>query len=148
MINQKDFASARRFIGDRYRQHNPLVGDGPEGLGRFIAGLQTDYPEARSEVVRVVAEGDLVVLHVRSTRTPADERAIVEIFRLLPDGRIDEHWDVIQPARTLRRIPTACSEGGARSGQEVGLSQGLMMRRGWCQVHFCCVVGLFSRAVS
>jgi predicted SnoaL-like aldol condensation-catalyzing enzyme len=97
VINQKDFPSARRFIGERYRQHNPLVEDGPEGLRRFIAGLRTDYPEARSEVIRVIAEGDLVVLHVRSTRTPADQRAIVEIFRLLPDGRIDEHWDVIQP---------------------------------------------------
>jgi predicted SnoaL-like aldol condensation-catalyzing enzyme len=97
VINQKDFAAARRFIGDRYRQHNPLVEDGPDGLGRFIAGLKMGYPEARSEVIRVVAEGDLVVLHVRSTRTSTDRRAIVEIFRLLPDGRIDEHWDVIQP---------------------------------------------------
>jgi predicted SnoaL-like aldol condensation-catalyzing enzyme len=97
VINQKDFPSARRFLGDRYRQHNPLVGDGPEGLGRFIAGLRKDYPEARSEVICVVAEGDLVALHVRSTRTATEQRAIVEIFRLLPDGRIDEHWDVIQP---------------------------------------------------
>jgi predicted SnoaL-like aldol condensation-catalyzing enzyme len=48
-------------------------------------------------VKRVVAEGDFVVLHVQSARTSADQRAIVEIFRLLPDGRIDEHWDVIQP---------------------------------------------------
>jgi predicted SnoaL-like aldol condensation-catalyzing enzyme len=97
VVNRKDFASAQRFIGDRYRQHNPLVEDGPEGLGRFIAGLQTDYSEARSKVRRVVAEGDFVVLHVQSARTSADQRAIVEIFRLLPDGRIDEHWDVIQP---------------------------------------------------
>ena len=105
VINQKDFPSARRFLGDRYRQHNPLVEDGPEGLGRFIAGLRTDYPEARSEVIRVVAEGDLVVLHVRSTRTSAEQRAIVEIFRLLPDGRIDEHWDVIQPVPSTSANP-------------------------------------------
>ena len=34
---------------------------------------------------------------MRPTRTSAEQRAIVEIFRLLPDGRIDEHSDVIQP---------------------------------------------------
>ena len=44
-----------------------------------------------------VRRGDFVVLQVRSTRTSADLRAIVEIFRLMPDGRIDEHWGVIQP---------------------------------------------------
>ena len=105
VINEKDFTAARRFLGDRYRQHNPLVGDGPEGLCRFIAGLRKDYPGARSEVIRVVAEGDLVVLHVRSTRTSAEQRAIVEIFRLLPDGRIDEHWDVIQPVPSTSANP-------------------------------------------
>ena len=96
IINKKDFASARRFMGDRYKQHNPLVKDGPEGLGEFVEFLRTNYPEARSEIKRVFAEGDYVILHVHSIRTPKVQRAIIEIFRLLPDGRIDEHWDVIQ----------------------------------------------------
>jgi len=97
VINQKDFEAARRLMGDRYRQHNPLVGDGPEGLRDFIAWLRDTCPAARSEVKRVIAEGDFVVLHVHSVRSPSEQRAIIEIFRLLPDGRIDEHWDVIQP---------------------------------------------------
>jgi predicted SnoaL-like aldol condensation-catalyzing enzyme len=96
LINKKNFAAAKRFIGPRYKQHNPLVKDGPEGLEEFVEFLKADYPGAHSEIKRILADGDYVVLHVHSVRTPEIQRAIIEIFRLLPDGRIDEHWDVIQ----------------------------------------------------
>jgi predicted SnoaL-like aldol condensation-catalyzing enzyme len=106
IINKKDFAAARRFMGDRYKQHNPLVKDGPEGLREFIDFLKTNYPEARSEIKQVIAEGDYVVLHVRSIRSAQLQRAIIEIFRL-ENGKIEEHWDVIQ------EIPaTSANENG------------------------------------
>ncbi len=95
IINNKDFESARRFMGDRYKQHNPLVKDGPEGLREFITFLKTNYPEARSEIKQVFADGNYVILHVHSVRSPQVQRAIIEIFRL-ENGKIDEHWDVIQ----------------------------------------------------
>jgi predicted SnoaL-like aldol condensation-catalyzing enzyme len=96
IINKKDFASARKYMGDRYKQHNPLVADGPEGLKAFIEFLKTNFPEARSEIKRAFADGDYVILHVYSIRPPNMRgRAIIEIFRL-DDGKIDEHWDVIQ----------------------------------------------------
>ena len=96
VINKKDFASARKYMGDRYKQHNPLVADGPEGLKTFIEFLKTNFPDARSEIKRVFADGDYVILHVHSIRPPNMRgRAIIEIFRL-DNGKIDEHWDVIQ----------------------------------------------------
>jgi len=96
VINKKDFASASKYMGDRYKQHNPLVADGPEGLKAFIEFLKTNFPEARSEIKRVLADGDYVILHVHSIRPPNMwGRAIIEIFRL-ENGKIDEHWDVIQ----------------------------------------------------
>ena len=96
IINKKDFESARKYIGKNYKQHNPLVADGPEGLKAFIEFLKTNFPEARSEIKRTLADGDYVVLHVHSIRPPNMRgRAIIEIFRL-EDGKIDEHWDVIQ----------------------------------------------------
>jgi len=96
VINKKDFESARKYMGDRYKQHNPLVADGPEGLKAFIAFLKTNFPEARSEIKRAFADGDYVILHVHSIRPPNMRgRAIIEIFRL-ENGTIDEHWDVIQ----------------------------------------------------
>jgi predicted SnoaL-like aldol condensation-catalyzing enzyme len=96
VINKKDFESARKYMGDRYKQHNPLVADRPEGLKAFIEFLKTNFPDARSEIKRVFADGDYVILHVHSIRPPNMRgRAIVEIFRL-ENGKIDEHWDVIQ----------------------------------------------------
>jgi predicted SnoaL-like aldol condensation-catalyzing enzyme len=95
IINKKDFEAARLYIGKRYKQHNPLVKDYPEGLKEFIGFLKENYPEARSEIKRVIAEDDYVVLHVHSIRTEKIERAIIEIFRL-ENGKIEEHWDVIQ----------------------------------------------------
>ncbi|MCM2286102.1 MAG: ester cyclase [Desulfobacula sp.] len=95
IINKKDFEAATPFIGKRYKQHNPLVKDYPEGLKEFIGFLKENFPGARSEIKRVIAEDDYVVLHVHSVRSKDLERAIIEIFRL-EDGKIEEHWDVIQ----------------------------------------------------
>jgi len=95
-INRKDFETASQYLGSQYTQHNPTAADGAEGLRGFIDFLKARYPEQRGEIKRVIAEGDLVVLHVHSTRgdgTPG--RAIVDIFRV-DEGKVVEHWDVIQ----------------------------------------------------
>ena len=95
IINKKDFDAAKKYMGSRYKQHNPLVKDGPGGLQEFITLLRTNFPDAKSEIKSVFADGDYVILHVLSHRTPILKRAIIEIFRL-ENGKIDEHWDVIQ----------------------------------------------------
>jgi predicted SnoaL-like aldol condensation-catalyzing enzyme len=96
IINKKDYETAKeKYIGSRYKQHNPLVKDYPEGLKEFIEFLKTNHPGARSEIVRSFADGDYVILHVHSVRPPDTHRAIVEILRF-ENGRIEEHWDVIQ----------------------------------------------------
>ena len=95
-INRKDFSAASQYLGGSYRQHNPTAADGPDGLRAFIDFLKMRFPNQRGEIKRVIAEGDLVVLHVHSTRgdgTPG--RAIVDIFRI-ENGKVVEHWDVIQ----------------------------------------------------
>jgi predicted SnoaL-like aldol condensation-catalyzing enzyme len=97
-INRKDFDAASKFIGERYVQHNPLIADGVEGFKRFVSDIKGTFPELRAEIKNIFAEGDFVIGHVHGVRVPGQRgTAIVDIFRLDEDGKIVEHWDVMQP---------------------------------------------------
>ena len=96
-LNQKDFDAAAIYFGPHYIQHNPGAPDGIEGFKAFIAMRKEKTPNAKSEIKRAFAEGDYVILHVHSVREPGERGvAIVDIFRL-ENGKIVEHWDVVQP---------------------------------------------------
>jgi predicted SnoaL-like aldol condensation-catalyzing enzyme len=95
-INQKDFEAASKYLGSRYTQHNPTAPDGPEGLKGFLAFLKGKFPQSHSDIKRVFADGDYVILHVHAMREPGTRgRAIIDIFKL-ENGKIVEHWDVGQ----------------------------------------------------
>ncbi|MEV4000915.1 nuclear transport factor 2 family protein [Actinomadura sp. NPDC049753] len=97
-LNQKDFAAAAKLVGDRYVQHNPRIADGIEGFEAFLCQLRADFPALRAEVKRIFADGDFVIAHVHGVRVPGTPgTAIVDIFRLDDQGKIIEHWDVMQP---------------------------------------------------
>ncbi|MGQ0549608.1 MAG: nuclear transport factor 2 family protein [Armatimonadota bacterium] len=85
-----------KYMGSSYRQHNPAAGDGPEPFIAFVRGFAQAYPSFRFDLKRQVAEGDLVAVHSHLIRQPGDRgTAVMDIFRL-EDGRIVEHWDVLQ----------------------------------------------------
>jgi predicted SnoaL-like aldol condensation-catalyzing enzyme len=95
-LNKKDFEAASKYMGPRYIQHNPLAADGHEGLKAFIQFLRDKFPNSRSEIKRVFADGDYVIVHVHAIREPGTRgRAIIDIFRL-ENGKVVEHWDVAQ----------------------------------------------------
>jgi predicted SnoaL-like aldol condensation-catalyzing enzyme len=95
-LNQKDFAAASQYLGAKYTQHNPRAADGAEGLKGYLEFLKGKFPKSHSEIKRVFAEGDHVILHVHAVREPGTKgQAIIDIFRL-ENGKIVEHWDVVQ----------------------------------------------------
>jgi predicted SnoaL-like aldol condensation-catalyzing enzyme len=95
-INKKDFEAASKFLGPRYVQHNPRAADGPEGLKAFLALLREKFPDYHSEIKRVFADGDYVIIHVHNVPTPGSRgNAIIDIFKL-ENGKVVEHWDVRQ----------------------------------------------------
>jgi predicted SnoaL-like aldol condensation-catalyzing enzyme len=86
MFNKcKPAEAIERYAGDAYKQHNPMVADGKQAF--------------------IIAEGDYVVLHC-SQKWPGDaDWAGIDIFRLNAQGKIVEHWDVLQaiPAKAANK---------------------------------------------
>jgi predicted SnoaL-like aldol condensation-catalyzing enzyme len=90
-----------KFLTPGYIQHNPLIANGSEALGKYFAGVKSAHPSAHVIVHRIIAAGDYVFAHVNFVNLLTDDPndpgvAGVDIYKMDADGRAVEHWDTLQ----------------------------------------------------
>lgn len=100
IILQGKIEKIDQYIGDTYIQHNPDTPNGKQAVVDFVKHFILDVPDGsvrpQAEIVRVLAEDDLVALHVKTNEwLGPNGSVIVDIYRI-ENGKLVEHWDVIQ----------------------------------------------------
>ena len=106
LFNKRDYVAAERFWSDRYIQHSAHIPPGRDGLFNLVRGL----PETlRYDNHVILAEREYVIAHGRFSGHGRPRSWIAADIVRFEDGKLAEHWDVLQDevtqAESLSGLP-------------------------------------------
>ena len=97
LFNKRDYAGAERYWSDRYIQHSAHIEPGRVGLFNLVRSLPATL---RHESQLILAEGDYVIAHGRFSGNGGPAALIAADVVRFEDGKLAEHWDVLQDEAT------------------------------------------------
>src|SRR5437773_10543137 len=97
LFNKRDYAAAEKYWSPNYIQHSAHIEPGRDGLFNLIRNTPATL---RYEHQLIVAEGDYVIVHGRFSGTGRPAAWIAADIVKIEDGRLAEHWDVLQDEAT------------------------------------------------
>ena len=97
LFNKRDYVAAERFWSDRYIQHSAHIAPGRDGLFDLIRSAPSTL---RYENQLIMAEGDYVIAYGRFSGMGRPAAWIAADVVRFEDGKLAEHWDVLQDEAT------------------------------------------------
>ena len=97
LFNKRDYEAATHFWSDTYIQHSAHIEPGREGLFNLVRSLPDTL---RYEHGLIMAEGDFVIVHGRFSGNGRAAAFVAADIVRIEDGRLAEHWDVLQDEAT------------------------------------------------
>ena len=91
-----DTEKAASLLAEGYIQHNLAYGTGRDAFVGSVAYLASAPVKTTVNNIRAFEDGDKVFLQTVYNFAGAGEQAAFDIFRFDENGKIVEHWDVIQ----------------------------------------------------
>jgi predicted SnoaL-like aldol condensation-catalyzing enzyme len=98
LFNKRDYDAAARFWSEHYIQHSAHIAPGREGLFTLIKSAPATL---RYEHGLILAEGDHVIVHGRFSGNGRPVAWIAADILRIQDGKLAEHWDVLQDEATI-----------------------------------------------
>jgi predicted SnoaL-like aldol condensation-catalyzing enzyme len=87
------------YLAENFVQHSGHIPPGRQGLIDYMKPKMAERAadHRTSKIERVIADGDLVLVH-RLVTSDSDKRgaAYIDVFRV-KNGKITDHWDIVQP---------------------------------------------------
>lgn len=94
---QRDPSAAfTKYVAEDYIQHNPKMQDGRENALKTLVPL-FGGEGAHFSVKRILVDAPYFAVHLHGRPDPSVPGVAVADFYRVEDGKIVEHWDVIQP---------------------------------------------------
>lgn len=96
-LKNLDAEKMASFLSEEFVQHNPSMPGDKKGTIEKLSQLISENPGSfKLDVKRIFVDGNFVIIHSNLQISNQTNSSIIDIFKIGNNGKIIEHWDVMQ----------------------------------------------------